>query len=144
MGGLTSRPYRIRYLSYITLAVMAAFLIVATSVFSLPTVEAIALGVGIGMLIVSLSIAAGFMGDLASLVIGAASALASAWIVVSTQVFSLPTVDDVTFYSAIGAGVLALVGLTIHELRVERVVHSLELRSDERQPQPVDGGRFAA
>jgi hypothetical protein len=32
------------------------------------------------------------------------------------------------------AGVLALIGLTSHELRVERVVHSLEVRSDERQP----------
>jgi hypothetical protein len=132
---------RIRYLSYIALGVMAAFLVVATSVFPLSTVEAIALGVGIGMLVVSLSIADRFRGDLASLFIGTASALVSAWIVLSTQVFSLPTVDDVTFYSAIGAGVLALAGLTAHELRAERVVHSLEVRSGERQPEPVPDGR---
>jgi hypothetical protein len=132
---------RIRYLSYIVLGVMAAFLIVATAVFPLSTVEALALGVGIGMLVVSLSIADRFRGDLASLFIGATSALVSAWIVVSTQVFSLPTVDDVTFYSAIGAGVLALAGLTAHELRAEHVVHSLEVRSGERQPEPVGDGR---
>ena len=135
---------RIRYLSYIALGVMAAFLIVASQVFPLPTVAAIALGVGIAMLVVSLSIADRFRGDLASLVIGATSALVSAWIAVSTQVFSLPTVDDVTFYSAIGAGVLALVGLTAHELRTERVVHSLEVRSGEREPESVGDGRSLA
>jgi hypothetical protein len=135
---------RIRYLSYILLGVMAAFLVVATTVFPLPTVEAIALGVGIGMLVVSLRIADRFYGDITSLVIGSAAALVSAWIVLSTQVFSLPTVDDVTFYSAIATGVLALAGLTAHELRAERVVHSLEVRSDERQPEPVGDGRLAA
>ena len=65
----------------------------------------------------------------------------SAWIVVSSQVFSLSTVKDVTFYSAIGAGILAVIGLTVHELRTERVVHSLELHSRERQPEPANGSR---
>lgn len=132
---------RIRYLSYLALAVMAAFLIVAAKVFALSTVADIALGVGIVMLIVSLSLVARFRDDFPSVLVGATSALVSAWIVVSTQVFSNSTIDDVTFYSAIVAGVLALVGLTAHELRVERVVHSLEVRSDERQPEPVGDGR---
>jgi len=132
---------RIRYLSYLALSVMAAFLIVAAKAFALSTVADIALGVGIVMLIVSLSILARSRGDLASALVGAVSALVSAWIVVSTLVFSNSTVDDVTFYSAIVAGVLALVGLTAHELRAERVVHSLEVGSDERQPEPVCDGR---
>lgn len=132
---------RIRYLSYLALAVMAAFLIVAAKAFALSTVADLALGVGIVMLLVSLSIAVRSRGDFASALVGAASALVSAWIVVSSLVFSNSTVDDVTFYSAIGAGVLALVGLTVHELRAERVVHSLEVRSDERQPEPVGDGR---
>jgi hypothetical protein len=131
----------IRYLSYIVLAVMAAFLMVAAKVFALSTVAALALGVGIAMLIVSLAIVVRFRADLASVLVGAASALVSAWIVVSTLVFSNSTVDDVTFYSAIAAGVLALAGLTAHELGAERVVHSLEVHSDEKQPKPVGDGR---
>ena len=133
---------RIRYFSYIALAAMAAGLIVATTVFSLSTVATLALGIGVLMLIVSLSIMArAIAGDLPSHFIGAASALLSVWIIVSSQVFSLSTVSDVTFYSAIGAGILAVIGLTAHELRTERVVHSLELRSRERQPEPADGSR---
>jgi hypothetical protein len=137
-GGL---KMRIRYLSYILLGVLAAFVVVATQVFPLPTVEAIALGVGIAMIVVSLRIADRFNGDLWSLAIGATAAVVSAWIVLSTQVFPLATMQDVTFYSAIAVGALALAGLTAHELRAERVVHSLEVRSDERQPEPADSGR---
>jgi hypothetical protein len=136
---------RIRYLSYIVLGVMAVFLVVATQVFSLSTVESIALGMGIAMLIVSLSIAGRFRGDVAALFVGTASALVSAWIILATQVFSsLQTVSDVSFYSAMAVGVLTLGGLTAHELRVERVVHSLEVRSGEAQPEPVDGRPLAA
>jgi hypothetical protein len=49
---------RIRYASYISLGVAAAFLVFATAEFSLATIAALALAVGIGMLVVSLGIAA--------------------------------------------------------------------------------------
>jgi hypothetical protein len=139
---------RIRYMSYILLGVLAAFLVVATQVFPLAAVQSIALGVGVAMLCVSLSIAGEsrripgrIMNDAASLGVGVLSAAVSAWIVVETQVFSLSTMQDVTFYSGILAGALALAGLTAHELRVERVVHSLEVRSGEAKPQPVGDGQ---
>jgi hypothetical protein len=142
---------RIRYLSYILLGVLAAFLVVATQVFPLATVKPLALGIGIAMLYVSLGIAAlsrtmagRFWADPVSLGVGAVSALVNAWIVITTQVFSLSTMQDVTFYSAIGVGALALVGLTVHELRVERVVHSLEVRSSETEPERVGDGRPVA
>jgi hypothetical protein len=94
------------------------------------------------MLVVSLSIMVrAIADDLPSLFIGATGARVSAWIVVSSQVFSLSTVKDVTFYSAIGAGILAVMGLTAHELRTEGVVHALEVRSRERQPEPAGGSR---
>ena len=69
---------RIRYLSYLALAVMAAFLIVAAKAFALSTVADLALWVGIVMLLVSLSIAVRSRGDFASALVGAASARASA------------------------------------------------------------------
>jgi hypothetical protein len=130
---------RIRYVSYLSLAVAAAFLIVATAAFSLSTVAALALGIGIGMLAVSFGVAALYRKDLPSLVIGSAIALVSAWTIVASQVFSQSTVNDLTFASAVAVGVLAIAGLTAHELGAERVVHSLEVHEGgrERDRRPV-------
>jgi hypothetical protein len=128
---------RIRYASYLSLAIAAAFLIFATAAFSLSTVAALALGIGIGMLAVSLGVAALYRKDPASLVIGSAIALVSAWTVVASQVFSESTVNDLTFASALAVGVLAIAGLTAHELGAERVVHSLEVHEGERDRRPV-------
>ena len=115
------------------------FLIVATAAFSLSTVAALALGIGIGMLAVSFGVAALYRKDLPSLVIGSAIALVSAWTIVASQVFSQSTVNDLTFASAVAVGVLAIAGLTAHELGAERVVHSLEVHEGgrERDRRPV-------
>jgi hypothetical protein len=125
---------RIRYLAFLSLGVAAAFLVVATTAFSLPTVVELALGVGIGMLVVSLGVADHYRRHLPSLMVGASSAVVSAWMIVSSQVFSQQTVDDLTFASAIAIGALAAIGLTAHELSAERVVHRVEAGADERQP----------
>jgi hypothetical protein len=124
---------RIRYASYLSLGVAAAFLVFATAAFSLSTVAALALGIGIGMLAVSLGVVALYRHDIASLVISGAIAVISAWTVVASQVFSKSTVDDLAFASAVAVGVLAIAGLTAHELRAERVVHSLEVHEGERE-----------
>lgn len=134
---------RIRFASYLSLGVAAAFLIFATAVFSLSTVVALALGIGIGMLAVSLGVVALYRKDLASVVIGGAIAAVSAWTVVASQVFSQSTVDDLAFASAIAVGILAIAGLTAHELRAERVVHSLEVREGQGE-RPADRRPLAA
>jgi hypothetical protein len=118
---------RIRFASYLCVGIAAAFLVFATVAFSLPTVAALAVGVGVGMLAVSLNVAALYRKDLASLAIGGAIAAVSAWTVLASQVFSQSTVEDLTFASAVAVGVLAMAGLTAEELRTERVVHSLEV-----------------
>jgi peptidoglycan/LPS O-acetylase OafA/YrhL len=133
---------RIRYLSYIALGIAAAFLIVATAVFPLDTVVELTLGVSIAMLVVSLGIAERFRQDATSVFVGLASAAVSAWMILASQLYSASTLDDVTFGSAIAVAVLALIGLTAHELTTERVVHRLEVRS--REPEPVDGPRPSA
>jgi hypothetical protein len=133
---------RIRYLSYIALGVAAAFLIIATSVFPLDTVVELTLGIGIGMLVVSLGIAERYRHDLTSVFVGLASAAVSAWTIVASQIYSASTVDDLAFASAIAVAGLALIGLTAHELTTERVVHRLEVRS--REPEPADGPRPSA
>jgi hypothetical protein len=69
---------RVRYLSYLCLGVAAAFLVVATVAFPLSTVVWLSLGLGIGMLAVSLGVAARSREDVPSLVISSCIAAVSA------------------------------------------------------------------
>jgi hypothetical protein len=122
---------RIRYLSYLSLGVAAAFLIVATYAFSLSAVATLSLGVGVGMLAVSLGMAYSYRKDLPSLAVAGAIAVVSAWMIVSSQIFPQATVDNLTFASAIAVAALAAIGLTAHELDTERVVHKLEVHEGQ-------------
>jgi hypothetical protein len=116
---------RIRYLSFVALATAAAFLIVASQAFALVDIANLALGVGIGMLVISAAAAVRYRRHIPSLIVGALAAIVSAWMIVASQVFALDTVQNLTFAEALGIAALALVGLTAHELSTERVVHSL-------------------
>lgn len=118
---------RIRYLSYLALAIAAGFLVVATYAYTLPTVADLALGVGIVMLGVSLVVAWGHLRDGATVAISGAIAAVSAFMIVASQAFSLVDVDNLTFALALVIGGLAVVGLTVNELVTERVVHRLEV-----------------
>lgn len=116
---------RIRYFSFVALAMAAAFLVVASQAFAVATVAALALGVGIGMLMLSASVVIRYRRHIPSLAVGMLMAVVSAWMIIASQVFSLPTVQNLTFAEALGVAALALIGLTAHELSTERVVHSL-------------------
>jgi uncharacterized membrane protein len=129
---------RLRYLSFLSLGIAAAFLVVVTVAFPLSTVVELSLGVGIGMLVISLAIADHYRDHLPSLVVGTSSAIVSVWMIVSSQLFSRPTVDDLTFASALAVGALAAIGLTAHELSAERVVRSVEMGAGERAAAPAD------
>jgi hypothetical protein len=130
---------RIRYLSYLTLGVVAAFLVVATYAFDASTVVALAFGLGIVMLLVSAGVAVRYRDDLPSVVIGAGIAVVSAWTILASLVFSNGTVDDLAFASAIAIAALSALGLTAHELSAERVVHSLEVRERKSESAPPRG-----
>jgi hypothetical protein len=125
---------RIRYFSFVSLALAAGFLVVASQAFAAVDIANVALGVGIGMLVVSLGIAGAFRRHAPSLIAGGAAAIVSAWMILASQVFSLGVVQSLTFAEALGIVGLAIAGLTAHELTTERVVHSLAPhRSRERE-----------
>jgi len=117
---------RIRYLSFIALGVAACFLIVASQAFAVQDIANLALGVGIGILVVSTATAYRFRRHMTSLTSSVLVAIVSAWMIVASQVFSLGTVQNLTFAEALAIAGLALVGLTGHELSSERVVHALD------------------
>lgn len=117
---------RIRYLSNLVLALLAGFLVVATQAFALPAVKWLTFAIAIGAAVISLGTGVARI-PLTQRVISAVAAVVGAWTIVASLVFSLHTVMWLGFASAVALVGLAVVGLTIHELSTERVVHSIEV-----------------
>jgi hypothetical protein len=137
---------RTRYFSFLSLALAGGFLVVASQSFALSDIANLALGVGIGMLVVALASAVLFRRHIASALCAIAIAIVSAWLIVASQVFSLGVVKSLTFADALGILGIAVAGLTAHELSTERVVHSLAphreqhtVFDEDRVREPVGG-----
>jgi small basic protein len=128
---------RIRYTSWLAVGIAAAFLIVASASFSLASIAPLALGVSIGTLVVSSGIAYRYRRHVPTTVVAATSAVISAWTIVASQVFSSGSVDNLALASSLAIAGLSLVGLTVHELDSERVVHSIEVNSAKTRSEPV-------
>jgi hypothetical protein len=126
----------IRYLSNLALTLTGGFLVVATQAFPLSTVKWLAFGIAIGVTIVSVATASIGL-PLAQSALGALAVGIGAWTIVAAVVFSLHTVMWLAFASAVAFVVLGVLGLTIHELSTERVVHSLEVERGPAQREPL-------
>ena len=127
-----------RFLSWLALGVAAAFLVVATVSLSSAAPATLAFGISIGTLIVSAAVAYIDRTSVASVYTAALIALISAWTIVASLVFSRPTVQNVALGASLAIGGLAVVGLTGHEVSVERAARSAEDATSERE------GRLAA
>lgn len=123
----------IRFTSWLILGIAGAFLVVATAAFTLPAIAALALGVGIGMLVVSLGVAYRYATHVPTLVPAVAISLVSAWTIVASQAFSQTTVQNLTLADSLAVSALALIGLIAHELSTERVVHSFEVAASQHE-----------
>ena len=124
---------RIRFISWLAVGIAGAFLVVASTTFSRPDITALALGIGIGTLVVSLGIANRYRDSVPTLVFGLLAAVVSAWTIVASQVFAETTVQNLTLASSLAISGLAILGLGAHELSTERVVHSLEVGVGRRE-----------
>ena len=122
-----------RYLSNLALAVIAGFEIVAFQAFS-PTVYAwLAFGGGVAIVTVALATALIDRG-VDQRVLSALAAVAGGWIIVSSLVFATSTVVWLGFSAAAAVAVLGVVGLTLHELHDERVIHAVDMRTNQTSP----------
>jgi hypothetical protein len=120
-----------RFVSWLAIAIAAAFLIVATAAFSLSTVVWLAFAISCGTLGVSLAVAYRYRDDRASLLTACLVAAISVWTVVASLVFSEATVQNLALASALAIGGLAVVGLAEHEVAVERAAHALDEGASE-------------
>jgi hypothetical protein len=106
---------------------MAGTLVVFTQAFSLATAAWLVFAFGCGFTVVSLTSAV-MPTTLVQRAIGAIATVIGAWTIVESLVFSPATATWIGFADALGILGLALIGLMVHELRTERVVHALEIR----------------
>lgn len=127
-----------RFLSWLALGVAAAFLVVASVSFSAAATAALAFGISIGTLIVSAGAAYVDRTSVASVYTAALIGLISAWTIVASLVFSRQTVQNLALGASLAIGGFAVVGLTGHELSLERAAQSAKDTPGERE------GRLAA
>jgi hypothetical protein len=122
---------RIEFFSRLTLLVVAAFLVVATQVWSGGTLEWLFIVGGAAML----ALAAADTGTNNRLQRGLDGILAvlGVWSIVEAIVFNGGNLEWVSFATALAAGLIAIVGLIAHEASTERVVHELQV-TPAREP----------
>jgi hypothetical protein len=117
----------IRYISWVALGIAAAFPVVASTAFALIDISNLALGVGVGTLVMSVLLAYRYRTDVATLLVAAATAIVSAWMIIDSTVFSLREIQGLTLADGLALLALSLIGLTTQELAEEQAVRSLTL-----------------
>ncbi|MHB1570481.1 MAG: hypothetical protein ACYCXW_18790 [Solirubrobacteraceae bacterium] len=120
-----------RYLTNIALTMIGAFVVVVSLAWTPSTFMWIMLGSGIAAMVLAGGAALPRRGVVQRALDGLIAVL-GAWTIVASLVFSGSTVTWLGFASGIAFVALALIGLTLHELSTERVVHSFEVTPGTR------------
>jgi hypothetical protein len=122
-----------RFISWLTIGIAAAFLVVVSASFSLSAIAWLAFAVSIGTLAVSAAIAYYDRSSVASVYTATLIFVISAWTIVASLVFSPSTVQHLALGSSLALSGLALVGLTTYEVAQEHAVHAVKDESTERE-----------
>jgi hypothetical protein len=117
-----------RYLTNAALAVIGGFTVVASQVWIPATFMWLAFSAAILAVMLSTAIALKGRGNVQRGLDGLVAIL-GAWTIVASLVFSGSVVTWLGFASGAAFVALAFIGLTIHELYTERVVHSIEVHA---------------
>jgi len=123
-----------RYLTNVVLALIGGALLVTSQAFAPTTFAWIMLGGGIA----AVAMAVPGMGITsrggAQRGLDAIVAAVGAWTIVASLVFAGAAITWLGFASGGAFVALALAGLTMHELKTERVVHSLDAPAESPRP----------
>lgn len=123
-----------RYLTNVALMLAGAFLVVTSQAFGVAVFEWLMLGIGIIAVLLSGAIAVRGRG-VPQRSLDAVIGVLGAWTIVASLVFTGAVVTWLGFASGVAFALLALIGLTLHELVTERVVHSIEVRTATSEPE---------
>jgi len=125
----------LRFGSYIVTALVAGFIVVVTQAFSSSTVGWLAFAAGIFFIVMAGS--QFIWMTLPHRLIQLATGILGVLIVIESLVATDTTVQWLSFAGAVAVVALSLIGLTIHELSTERVVHSFEISGERNARQPA-------
>lgn len=117
MSRFTSFP---RFISWLAIGSAAALVVVATSAFTLDQVKWLSVGVGAGAAVLSIGSALYYRRHIATVSVDLATLIVSGWMVVSSLIFSLATVNTLSLASSLALAALSVIGITVHELSNER------------------------
>jgi hypothetical protein len=120
---------RSRYLTNVVLLVSGSFLAIASMAFGVPVFTWLMFGAGIATLTLAAPAVTVPARGRAQRGLDGVIGLLGACTIVASMVFGGLVVTWLGFTSGVALIALALVGLTIHELSTERVVHSFEVRT---------------
>jgi hypothetical protein len=123
---------RTRYLTNVLMASLGGFLLVTSQAFAVSTFGWLMLASGIATLLITVPAITVLARGGLQRALDYLFILLGAWTIVASLVFSGAAVTWLGFASGGALAVLALAGLTAHELSTERVVHSFELRAAAR------------
>ena len=116
---------RIEFISRLALLLVAGFLVLASQVWTGGTLEWLFIVGGVVMIAVA---AVGLASPRApQRALDSLLALLGIWSIVEAIVFTGSTLEWVSFATGIAAALVATVGLTLHEMTTERVVHELSV-----------------
>ena|ERR1700754_5117518 len=116
---------RIEFISRLALLLVAGFLVLASQVWTGGTLEWLFIVGGVVMIAVA---AVGLARPRApQRALDSLLALLGIWSIVEAIVFTGSTLEWVSFATGIAAALVATVGLTLHEMTTERVVHELSV-----------------
>jgi hypothetical protein len=113
------------YVTNIALLILGAFLVVVSQAFSVGTFTWLMFGGGIAAIVMSAPVTPLRGRGTPQRALDGVIAVLGSWTVVASMVFAGAAVTWLGFASGLGLFALATIGLTVHELRTERVVHSL-------------------
>ncbi len=122
-----------RFVTNLLLTVAAGFILVATQAFAPATAGWLAFAVtGLGAVAIAVAGLVLPRRGVAQRVLDGAVLTIGLWTVVESLTFTGAALTWLSFGAAAGIAALAITGLTLHEVRSERVVHSLEVREAQR------------
>jgi hypothetical protein len=125
--------FRYPFLALVNL-LAGGFLIAATYGFAASTAVTLGFAISIAVALIGLVMTyASFGTEWQLAILGAFTTLIAGWTIVATNVFADDIARWLVFASGLGHVGLSVLGLVMHEIRTERVVHHLEV-TGQREP----------
>ena len=128
---------RTHFITRLALLIVAGFLVVASQVWTGDTLQW--LFVGGGAVAVLLALADAVRPNVTQRGLDGLIAVVGAWTIVEAFVFQGNNLEWWSFASGAALALLAAVGLGVHEMSTERVVHELSVSAghERREPAPI-------